>query len=108
MLIKHFTTQGLSVNHFKNMLQKSSVATSHIENTFWLLFNWKVKKMNQNFVNYLKIRFVRTATSPNVHFAVNVDFIRPIGLQSQDRRISENQGFYFFKSRKIGNRHTIR
>src|SRR5690606_21882113 len=102
-----FTTQRLPFNHFIKMLQQSTVSATHIENSFWLFVNWSVENFDDKFIQNFEISRMRTATSPNIHFSVHVNFIFTNFDFADFICFSKQQIRQFGKHRQIRNRHTI-
>src|SRR5690606_31370618 len=75
MFVQIFPTQSTAFNHIVKMLQQSAISTTHIENSFGLLVQRTVKNFDDKFIQNFKISRMRTATSPNIHFAVYMDFL---------------------------------
>src|SRR5690606_1723325 len=74
MVFKHLASKGSLFNHIKKVNEKCSIATAHVEDAFGLFFYGFVKNLNDNIVDLPEIAGVSSATSPNVHYAIYVDF----------------------------------
>src|SRR5690554_2483439 len=107
MFFEHFSTKCLSVNYVKNVLQKSSVTGSHIQNPFGLFFNRTVKNLDNYFVQNFEVSCVCSTTSPNIHFSIYVNFVFTKSNITKHRSFSEHQFFDFAESRQVRNRNSI-
>ncbi len=95
MIFQIFPSQSLPFNHFIKMLQKRTVSAAHIQNSFRLLTNWSVENVDDKLVNHLEISQMRAATSPDIHFAIHVDFVFAIFNFPDFGCFSKNKAFYF-------------
>src|SRR5690606_37037879 len=75
MVFQHFAAQGMSFDGFKNMLDKSSVSTTHIQNSLRLQVNRLIEYGDDEICHHPEIGRVGTAAAPDIHLSVYMDFI---------------------------------